>query len=361
MRLRLLAPLIIVVFGVVTLFGGCTSSEVPEPTVKRIVILTNGNSPFWDAAATGANNAAKDFDTEGAGLKVVVERNNFEVESQVTKLKQYANATDVVAVGVSVTDANNAAIADELRKLRAAGIKVVTIDSDVDRKVASDARFAYLGTDNVMGGRELGVAARGILPGGGQYATFVGLKGAANAIERIGGFAEGVGPTFSQAENMGDGGSEDTARKNVRDALDRHAELKMLVGIWSYNTPAIIDIVKELGNREQVKIVGFDADPPAIQAMADGFVDAMVVQNPYQMGYQGVRLLKALVEDDQKTIGEMLPNHGSENGELFSTGLKVVIPDEGSVLKKEMFDTETEFLMLSEFRAWLQKYKLTGS
>lgn len=40
-------------------------------------------------------------------------------------------------------------------------------------------------------------------------------------------------------------------------------------------------------------------------------VDVMVVQNPYQMGYQGVRLLKALVQNDEKTIKEMLPNHGS--------------------------------------------------
>ena len=56
------------------------------------------------------------------------------------------------------------------------GIKVIAIDSDVDRKTSRGARFAYLGTDNVLGGQELGKAAAGIRPEGGKYATFVGLK-----------------------------------------------------------------------------------------------------------------------------------------------------------------------------------------
>jgi ribose transport system substrate-binding protein len=95
--------------------------------------------------------------------------------------------------------------------------------------------------------------------------------------------------------------------------------------------------------------------------MADGMIDAMVVQNPYQMGYQGVRLMKALVEKDEKTIKEMLPNRDKPEGDIIDTGLKVVVPDEGSPLKPQMFNKSTEFLKLSDFRNWLQKYKLTGS
>ncbi|WP_339911605.1 substrate-binding domain-containing protein [Symmachiella dynata] len=347
--------------GLAVFLTGCGSAEVPEPVAKRIIILTNGNSPYWDAAATGARDAAAELKVEEAGLTVMVDRNDYEVEGQINKLKQYANSTDVAAVGISVTDAENAAIADELRHLRESGIQVVTIDSDVDRETARDARFAYLGTDNVQGGRELGVAAKGLLPNGGEYATFVGLKGAANAIERISGVADGLGTSMISKENMGDGGSADTARKNVRDALDRNPNLNLLVGIWSYNTPAIVDIVKELGIREKVKIVGFDAEPPAIEAMADGMVDVMVVQNPYQMGYQGVKLLKAMVEEDQATIDEILPDQGSDGGDLCRTGLKVVVPDGTTSLKREMFDSNTEFLTLSEFRAWLREHGLSGS
>lgn len=337
------------------------SGNAASGEMKRIILLTNGSAPFWDAAAVGANVAAKELNLAASGLQVVVDRNDFKVEGQIDKLRQYAGSTDVAAVGISVTDANNPAIADEMRKLREQGIHVVTIDSDVDRKTARDARFAYLGTDNVVGGRELGKAAAGLLPEGGQYATFVGLKGAANARERIGGFAEGAGSAFEQVENLGDGGDAATARTNVQDALGRHPELDLLVGIWSYNTPAIIDIVKQRGIRDKVKVIGFDADPPAIAGMQEGFVDVMVVQNPYEMGYQGVRLMKALVEDDQATIAEILPNRDAENGDLYDTGLKVVVPDASSPLKADLFNENTQFLTLKEFQDWLQKYGLTGS
>jgi ribose transport system substrate-binding protein len=143
--------------------------------------------------------------------------------------------------------------------------------------------------------------------------------------------------------------------------MTNHPGLNVLVGIWSYNAPAIADVVKEKKNREKFTIVAFDAEPTAIQQMGEGLIDAMVVQSPYQMGYQGVRLMKALVANDQTTIHEMLPKLGQPDGDLFDTGLKVVVPDNGSPLKQEMFDKTTQLLKLSEFRKWLAKYNLTGS
>ncbi len=333
----------------------------PAGGLKRIIILTNGNAPFWDAAAAGARDAEEELNCEADGFQVVVDRNDFKAEGQIDKLRQYSGQTDIAGVAISVTDADNAAIPDELRKLQQAGVKVVTIDSDVNRLSARDCRFAYLGTDNVVGGIELGAAAKGLLPDGGKYATFVGLKSAANAQERIAGFAEGAGEKFRSAENLGDQGDEAVARANVRDALDRNKDMALLVGIWSYNTPAIIDIVKQLNAREKLKLVGFDADPPAIQGMHEGMLDVMVVQNPYQMGFQGVRILKALVTNDEATVKGMFSNHGSENGDLYDTGLKVVVPNEGSPLKADSFGPKTEFLKLDAFKEWLTKYNLTGS
>jgi ribose transport system substrate-binding protein len=339
--------------------AGC--SEVPQAPEKRIVILTNGSSPFWDAARAGATDAERDLGLKSAGLRMVVDRNDFKVEGQLDKLKQYATTTDVVGVAISVTDAGSRAIADELRALQRAGIKVITIDSDVDRDNARDARFAYLGTDNIVAGRELGQAARSLLPDGGTYATFVGLKGAANAKERIGGFAEGTGETFQQVENLGDLGDPAVARSNVRDAVDRHPKLDMLVGIWSYNAPAIVQEVKRADIRRQVKVLAFDADPPTITGMDQGLVDVMIVQNPYLMGYLGVTLLKALVDDDQAAIAKILPDLAGKNGDLHDTGLKIVVPDSGSPLTEGLFDSNTKFLRLSEFKKWLAEHDLQGS
>lgn len=341
---------------------GCRG-EAPEPTTRRIIILTNAVSPFWDAADVGAQNAARDFNVADAGLRVVFDKNTKGTEGQIAKLKEFAGANDIAGVAISVTDPKNAALTAAMRKLQKSGVKVITLDSDVDRETSRDARFAYIGTDNVVGGRELGRCASGLVPDGGKYAAFVGYKGQANAIERITGFQQGAGSRFEQAAYLGDEVDELVARKNVRDALNNHPDLRVLVGIWSYNTPAIVSVVDQLNVRDKVTVVGFDAEPQAIEHMARGKVDAMVVQNPYDMGYQSVRLLKALLEEDDATVHEMFPDidSGKPTRDVYNTGLKVVVPDQDSPLKKDMFDPTTEFLPLSEFQAWLRKYGLTGS
>ncbi len=60
------------------------------------------------------------------------------------------------------------------------------------------------------------------------------------------------------------------ALKNVKDALDRHPELSVLVGIWAYNAHAIVDVVKQRGIRDKTTVVVFDAAPKAIADMTDG-------------------------------------------------------------------------------------------
>src|SRR5262249_23707994 len=188
----------------------------------------------------------------------------------------------------------------------------------------------------------------------------VGRKAAQNAIERIDGFAEGAGDKFKSADSMGDDIDLRKARENVRTAMLK-PNVNTLVGIWSYNAPAIVDVVKEKDARGKYTIVTFDAEPDAIGEMSKGMIDAMVVQNPYEMGFQGVRLMKALVQDDQAVVKEMLPNLGQKDGDIYDTGLKVVVADEGSPLKPDVFDKKTQFLKLSVFQAWLKEKNLVGS
>ena len=85
-------------------------SAAPSGDLKRIIILTNGNSPFWDAAAAGARDAEQEMSLAAEGFRVVVDRNDGKVESQIDKLRSYAGATDIAAVGVSVLDAQNEAL-----------------------------------------------------------------------------------------------------------------------------------------------------------------------------------------------------------------------------------------------------------
>jgi ribose transport system substrate-binding protein len=342
------------------LLAGC-SSGTQAPSQKRIVVLMNGNSPFWDAVGVGIREGAKELGLEEAGYEATLETNDATPQGQINKLRQFASQSDIVAVGISATDAANAAIIDEMKKLRDKGVHVITIDSDVDASRFRDARYAFVGTDSFVAGKELGIATQHLRPDGGEFVTFVGRTTAQNAIDRVGGVVAGAGEKFKHLDNMGDQNDRSKSRQNVRDAIANHPGLNALVGIWSYNAPAIVDVVREQPDKDKFVVTAFDAEPLAVQYMADGDIDAMVVQNPYQMGYQGIRLLKALVEKDQATLDEMFPNYAAENGDFLNTGVKMVVPDEGSPLKREMFLESTEFLPLSEFKAWLKKYNLEGS
>ncbi|QDU41131.1 D-ribose-binding periplasmic protein precursor [Maioricimonas rarisocia] len=329
---------------------------------KRIVILTNGDDPFWDACEAGAFKAEEELGLAEDGLAVTFERADFTVKGQVDKLKQYALQSDIVALGISVYKPDSKQIADELRKLRERGVKVVTIDGDIDREQFRDARFAYLGTDNIVGGRELGRATAAVLPEGGQFAFFVGSTSAANAIARMQGFIEGAGPAFEEVTRLEDGGDRPKARKNVQDALDQYPEIDALVGIWAYNTPQIVAVVEDQNIRDKTKVSCFDAAEISIREMKDGNVDVMVVQNPYQMGHVGVRLLKAMVEENQEFIDEMYPDYSQEGeGDIYRTELRVVVPDEGSPITPDLFEEGTTFMKLSEFEEWLAERNLTSS
>lgn len=333
-----------------------TPRKPPEGVEPRYQLMTNGNSPFWDAVRVGMVDAGKEL-----GVKVDLVVNDGTPGGQITRLRQIRTLNDVVGVGISVTQARAQGVADEMFNLQEAGVHVVTIDSDIDRELFRGARYAFIGTDNLKAGEALGTAIRYLRPEGGKYVTFVGISAAQNARERIAGVEKGAGEKFIAVDHMADDLDRTRARENVRNAIRNHPDVNVLVGIWSYNAPAIVDVVKEFGIRDKVLIAVFDAEPLTIQAMQEGYVDVMVVQNPYKMGYIGIKTLKALYENDQETLRELFPNYGQPDGDLYDTGIKVVVPDEGSPLRADMFADNVEFMTLSEFKKWLDEHGLTGS
>jgi ribose transport system substrate-binding protein len=352
---------------------GCTgsdSTEYKKRTVQkgdRLIILTNGESPFWDAGRQGMEAAAKDLELDKADLKIDFQVNDGTEDGQLDRLRQFNSQSDIAAIAISVTKEDNAAIADQMRQLRKKGVRVLTTDSDTSRKKFRDAREAYIGTDNQEAGRQLGHCLKVLRPDGGEYVTFVGFTSAQNAKERVDGFAEGAGDKFKRVDNMGDEVDRNRAKENVRTAMTNHPKLAALVGIWSYNAPAIVGVLEDNAQQKEKRtltVVTFDAEPIAIKKMGEGWIDAMAVQNPYEMGYQSTKLMKALVLDDQKTVKEMLPNFGKEGGDLYDTGLKIVVPDKDSPLKPATFDNKEKNVKgykLSDFQEWMKKYNLTGS
>src|SRR6187399_1686790 len=122
---------------------GCAGSNTPTGASsggkKRIVFLTNGSDPFWDACRSGLEEGAKQLEIDKAGYTVAMEVNNGKPQGQIDKLRQFASQGDVAAVAISVIQADNAAIIEEMKKLQAKGVKVITVDGDVNREKFRDA------------------------------------------------------------------------------------------------------------------------------------------------------------------------------------------------------------------------------
>ncbi len=343
--------------------GGGGAGGAGSAGSKRIVILTNGDDPFWDACESGAKQAELDLELAGKGLTVAFERADFTDQGQIDKLKQYNLQSDIAAVGISVFNPESRAIAEELRQLQKKGVKVITIDGDMNREKFRDARYAYLGTDNLVAGKELGRAAKALAGGTPlKHVFFVGSTTAANAVARMDGFNAGVEAASQELERLEDGGDRPKARSNVESALDRHKDISALVGIWAYNTPQMSRVVSDRKIRDRTKVFCFDAAEESIRGMQDGNVDVMLVQNPFQMGADGVKLMLALIENNEAVINEMYPTYAqSDENDMFKTELRIVVPDAQTTVTADILEPSTRLMKLSEFKKWLEDRKLVSS
>jgi len=362
---------------------GCNKSNVSSPAKtqknaevpRRFIFITNGDDPYFDVLNAGLQTGAEKFALADKGLEVVMEKNNATAQGQIDRLRQLVTQADVAGVAISVIQAENVAIVEEMKRLTEKGVSVITVDGDINQKLFSDGRPYYIGTDNSIAGRLLGTAgkkvlqSRGITEGG--FIQFTGFTDNDNARARMDGCREAIGASYSEVDRMADSFDHSRARDNVRTALVNHPDVKALVGIWAYNAPAIAEVVAERGVRDQVSIFTFDAAAQAIEHMANGNIDCMIVQNPFEMGVQTVRLLLAMQEGQDAIIMNMFPNYGQPGGDRFTTGLRLIIPDawendeDAPISKKDLESAVSagtlEVLSLSVFREWLKKYGLSSS
>jgi ribose transport system substrate-binding protein len=235
-----------------------------------------------------------------------------------------------------------------MRDLQKAGRIVIAIDSDGQK----NARRAYIGTNNGKAGEVAGKVAKTLRPHGGKTVVFVGTASAANARERREGFFLGAGNSFQQVEVLEDGSDKSKAQINVQTAISKYPDAGVFLGLWSYNAHRIAEEVAKFPElRKKTTIVTFDMDELAVDDLAKGDIDVTVCQNTYEMGYRGVRLLKAYVEKDQKTIEEMLPG----GADTIDTGVRVIVPSKDSPVKGD------NVIDINEMKIWLESKGLKSS
>lgn len=339
--------------------GDAAGTKGAGAKATRIVFVTNSNADWWTAVEKGMLDAGKDL-----GVQVEMRRNNEgSAAGQIALLEQVLSLPDVQGVAVSVYEAEAAGVADALKALRDQGKHVITIDSDITPSRAKECREAYIGTNNVEAGRVAGKAAADLRPEGGPTTVFVGTAAAANARERREGFFEGAGPKFTFTEVLEDSGQSNRTIENVTNAIIKDKgtprEPQVLLGLWSYNANPIADVAaKNPEFRKKSTLVTFDLDELAVGNLERGELDVTVCQDPYQIGFDGVKLLKALVGDDKATAEEMLPG----GTDVRNTNLRVIVPKADSPLfGKDLGVPPENIIDIAKMKAWLQSKGLKSS
>ena len=258
----------------------------------KLAFVTNNASDFWTIARKGVEKA------DGELNEVTVE---FKMPGSGAADEQKRIIDDLVSVGVngiamSPVDPDNQTqlINDTAKKAL-----VITQDSDAPK---SD-RAVYIGTDNVAAGRQAGELIKEALPDGGKIMVFVGKSDARNAAERYQGLKEALqGSKVEIIDLRTDDTDRARAKTNAADTLVKYPDVAAMVGLWSYNGPAILGAVKDAGKVGQVKIICFDEEDETLAGIKDGSIFATVVQQPYEFGYQSVKMMAKILGGDRSAI-----------------------------------------------------------
>jgi ribose transport system substrate-binding protein len=259
---------------------------------KSLVFVVNGASDFWKIAEAGVKKAQGELPNYTMSVKY---------PEQAAAAVQQRVLEDLVAAGtaaimVSAVDPKNQT--DGLKKI-SAQVPLFTTDSDA----AQSGRIAYIGSSNVKLGEDAGKLMLKALPNGGKCIGFVGLLGADNAKERIQRVKDTIkGSKVELIDVRGDEIDQGRAKRNVEDALAATPDVACLVGFYSYNTPRIYEVLKEAGKLNQIKVIGFDEDPITLGGVKEGSIVGTVVQQPFEWGYQGMKLMAKVIEGDKSGV-----------------------------------------------------------
>lgn len=295
-----------------------------------VVIVKATNSQYWQYVFEGAGDAAEvlglNLSTQGAAAESDIEEQISIVENAVSQ------QPDAIVVAPTAFEPLAAPIEDAT----AAGIPVVVIDSGVD----TDAYASFLSTDNVEAGRRAGHELAACIEertgaAEGQVAYLTALPGVGSLDARDAGFLEAL-EEYDGLEVVDQRyGDNDVAQalSNTLDLLTRYPDL---VGIFADNNMmggGAGAALSEQDAAEDVCLVAFDTDDQELAFLREGVIRALIVQDPYMMGYAGV------MYGVSAHFGARLPRE-VDTGVFVVTGENIDSPEVQGLLDAEIRELE---------------------
>jgi len=272
---------------------------------RRIAVIPKGTSSvFWESVRAGAQKAGDEFGYE-------ISWNGPELESD--RERQIQIVEDFIALkvsGVVLAPNGSNALVPKVEEMFAKNMPCVIIDSEID----TDKYVSFAATNNYQGGA---IAARRmgkILNGKGKVIVTKFMPGSGSTVNRENGFIETIEKEFPEIEIVDTKygmATVETALQAAEDLLTKHAELD---GLYASNASTSVGSAQALqsqGRTDNIKMIGFDAEETLIDKLRSGVVDSLVVQDPYKMGYVGV-----------KTLVDKI--NGKEVPKVIDTGVELV-------------------------------------
>ncbi|MCQ2379915.1 MAG: substrate-binding domain-containing protein [Victivallaceae bacterium] len=252
-----------------------------RPTIGLIV--AGMGQVWWGTVIKGAEDAAAEL---GMDIKVLGPENETDRERQV-QLVDDLLMQRVDAIVVAPNDRN--ALVKSVSKVRASGRPCVLIDADID----SDDYDSLVATDNYGGGVKAARRMGELLNGRGRVILQHYIQNSITCANRAQGFKDTIAKEFPDIKIVAEQyclGSTEDCRQRDTDMLATTGDVN---GAYAVNHGSSIGAYKAIlssGKAGKIKFVAFDSDGVLVDGMEDGVIDFMVVQDPYRIGYDGVKV-----------------------------------------------------------------------
>ena len=316
MRRMFLLLAIVSVIGIVTL--GCATTGGPATNGKKkltIAVIPKGTThEFWKSIHAGSIKAAGELSSPEAEVEIIWKGplREDDREQQIQVVEGFASQG---VSGIVLAPLDNRALVRPVAEAKRAGVPTVIIDS----ALASDDIVSFVATDNRKGGMLAAERMGELLGGKGKVLMLRYQEGSASTQDREDGFVETVKAKYPGIQLISSdqyaGATRDTAKRASENLLNRFAD--EIQGIFTPNessTAGMLLALQDIGKAGKVTFLGFDTSETFTEAMRNKQLHGIVVQNPFNMGYLGV-----------KTMVEHLQGKGVEK--RIDTGVTLVTPD----------------------------------
>ncbi|MGE5296072.1 MAG: substrate-binding domain-containing protein [Solirubrobacterales bacterium] len=266
-------------------------------------------SPYWEGVRNGAEQAAKEE-------SVTILWNGPEVETDFERQIQIVE--DMIAQkvdGIILAPGNRNALVPALEKAATRRIPCVIIDSGAE----TDRYLSYMATDNYKGGVLAARRMGEILAGKGRILVVAWTPHSASTDARLQGFRETLVKEFPGVEiadwQFPNPATMEKARDVAQTMLTRNAGVDAVFACNAASGDGALTAVQSFqqgGSEKKIKVIVCDACPMFVEGLKKGDLDSLILQNPYKMGYQGV---KAIVHH---LNGEPVPKEVDTGAELIT-------------------------------------------